>query len=302
MKRYISILLAVMLLMCALPASAMASSTKTVYVSSTGEGTLNLRAGPGKEYDSIGYVHHGDEVKVLDHSGIWSRVRTEDGDKGWIKTKYIDGTTRKLGTGLKTVKTSGGSLNLRTGPGTWYSVKGTVYNGWKVKVIGTEDNWAKVTVQASGQTGWILAKYLGSSSGGSGGGSGSSSGSTSLRVYHVTASSLNVRTGPGSGYSWKATLYSGDAFRVTDSSGNWFKIKTFDGVTGWISQTYIASGATARVTATSLNMRSKPSASSGLVKTLSHGAKVNVSSVTGNWAKVTHGGSTGYVSINYLDF
>ena len=129
MKRVFSMLLAVLLIASLLPATAMASSSKkTVYVSSTGEGTLNLRSGPSTSCDSKGYVYHGDRVSVLDRSGEWSKVRTDSGRTGWIKTKYIDGTTKALGTGLKTVRTSS-SLNLRSGPGTGYARVGTVCDG-----------------------------------------------------------------------------------------------------------------------------------------------------------------------------
>ena len=168
--------------------------------------------------------------------------------------------------------------------------------------MNTEGDWVKVKVEATSQIGWIMAKFLKGSSGSSGSGSSSSSSSSSLsaRVYHVTSSSLNLRTGPGTGYGSKGTLSAGTAFRVTQSSGNWFKIRTFSGVTGWISQNYAASGATGRVTASSLNMRSQASASSSLVKTLGYGAKVQVSSISGNWAKVTSGNKTGYVSLTYL--
>ena len=129
MKRVFTVLLAVLLLVSAVPVSALASSGKyTVYVSSTGEGTLNLRSGPGTDYEPRGYVYHGDRVSVLDRSGIWSKVRTSSGRTGWIKTKYIDGTTKELGTGSKVVRTSS-SLNLRSGPGTQYAWKGTVCDG-----------------------------------------------------------------------------------------------------------------------------------------------------------------------------
>ena len=109
------ILLALALILGAFPMSAMAASRKTVYVSSTGSGTLNLRAGPGKDYDVKGYVHHGDKVSKLKTSGEWSKVKTKSSKVGWIKTKYIDGTTRELGTGYKYVSTSGGSVNLTAG-------------------------------------------------------------------------------------------------------------------------------------------------------------------------------------------
>ena len=306
MKRVFSMFMAVLLILCALPVSAMAETWKTVYISSTGSGTMNMREGPGMDYDVCGYVHHGEEVEVLSKSGIWSRVRNEDGDKGWIKTKYIDGTTRSLGSGYKYVKTNGGAINLRTGAGTGYGVKGSVANGAKVKVLNTEDSWARVTVQSSGATGWIMAKYLSDTA--PGGGSSSSEGGSAVsggaqQVYRVTSSTLNVRAGAGTGYALRATLYAGRAFRVLGSSGNWFRISTLTGnITGWVSKTYTAAGATATVTAGSLNMRASASSSGRYIKSLPYGARVNVLSVTGNWARVTHGGNTGYVSMSYLRF
>lgn len=294
------ILLALALLLGAFPASAMAASRKTVYVSSTGSGTLNLRAGPGKDYDVKGYVHHGDRVSVLDERGIWSKVRTDDYKTGWIKTKYIDGTTRALGTGTKTVRTSGDSLNLRSGPGTHYSVRGYVWNGARVKVLNTEDDWVKVTVQSTGDTGWIRERYIHGGSWHDDDDDDDDDDDGTRKVCHVTAYTLNVRSGAGTGYSVKTTLYEGDAFQVIGTSGNWYHIRTFDGVTGWVSRSYTAADATATVTASSLNMRSRASTSGSIVKSLSYGAKVTVKSVTGNWARVTSGGSTGYVSLNYL--
>lgn len=304
MKRVLSILLAALLLAAALPASALAASQRTVYISSTGSGTLNLRSGPGKDTGVKGYVCHGDRVTPLDESGIWSKVRTESGKVGWIKTKYIDGTTRALGTGTKTVRTSGGSLNLRSGPGTGYGIRGSVPNGAKVKVLNTEDDWVRVSVLSTDETGWIKARYIGA-----GGASPEPvtpepvtpvSGPT--KVCHVTAISLNVRSGAGTGYRVVGSLARGQGFKVTASSGNWYRIQSFDGVTGWISKSYTAAGATAAVTAGSLNMRSTAGTSGSVVKRLPCGTKVDVTSITGNWARVSSGGVSGYASVNYLAF
>lgn len=303
MKKTLSILLALLLILTMLPLSAMAASTKTVYVSSTGSGTLNLRSGPGKDYSVKGYVHHGDKVDKLDSSGEWSKVKVHDNGKtGWIKTKYIDGTTKELGTGKKTVSVSSGSkLNLRSGPGTSYAIKGTVKSGDTVKVLNTEDNWVKVTVSSSGKTGWIMAKYVGGSSGSSGSGSSGSSSSTQ-NVYRVTGASLNVRKGAGTSYGKVATLHTGDAFKVTGSSGNWFKITTFSGISGWVSKNYTTAGASATITASKLNMRAGAGTSYNVVRTLSKGDTVKVNSITGSWAHITVGGRSGHVSVKYLSF
>ena len=66
MKRFLAVLLAVMLMVAVIPASAFASSTKTVYISRNGKGTINLREGPGYDYDITGnYAHHNSKVTVL---------------------------------------------------------------------------------------------------------------------------------------------------------------------------------------------------------------------------------------------
>lgn len=302
MKRFLSIILAVLLIAAMIPAAALAEAS--VYISSTGSGTLNVRSGPGKEYSVKGYVHHKDTVTQLETSGEWSKVKVNDnGVTGWIKTKYIDGTTADLGSGYKTVKVaSGEKLNLRKGPGTNYGIKSTVSSGAKVKVLNTEDNWVKVTVSSTGKTGWIMAKYItGGSSSSSSSGSSSSSSST-CSVYRVTNESLNVRKGAGTSYGNVTTLHKGAAFKVVGSSGNWFKIQTFSGVSGWVSKNYATAGADATITASKLNMRSGAGTSYGVVRTLSYGTTVKVNSITGNWAHITVDGRSGHVSAKYLKF
>ena len=304
MKKILAMIMVLLLVAAALPVSALAASSKTVYISSTGSGSMNVRSGPGKSYSVKGYVHHKDTVDVLDKSGEWSKVRVHDnGVTGWIKTKYIDGTTEDLGSGTKTVKVASGSnLNLRTGPGTGYGIKGTVDNGAAVKVLNTEDDWVKVTVSSTGKTGWIMAKYIGGASSGSSSGSSSTSSASNGKVYRVTSSTLNMRKGAGTGFTKIATLSKGDAVKVTGSNGNWFKVITPDGKSGWVSKSYLTAGAYATVTATTLNMRKGAGTGYAWVGSLNYGATVTVSSVSGNWAYVSVGGKSGYVSLNYLKF
>jgi SH3-like domain-containing protein len=188
--------------------------------------------------------------------------------------------------------------------------KGKVQDGTTVKVLNTEDDWVKITDYSTGKTGWIMEKYIEVDDVWPNFGDGffddedddifeSEVGS----VYHVTGTnSLNVRSGPGSSNKKLDSLFEGTAFRVTDTSGNWFEIKTFDGVTGWVSKNYTTAGADAVVTASTLNMRSGAGTGYSVKRSLSYGAVVKVNSVDGNWAHVTYKGVSGYVSLNYLSF
>ncbi|WP_139906105.1 C40 family peptidase [Clostridium thermarum] len=55
----------------------------------------------------------------------------------------------------------------------------------------------------------------------------------------VTASKLNVRTGPSTSYSVMHTLWQGNNVKVIGESNGWYKIQLSDGRTGWVSGTYL---------------------------------------------------------------
>lgn len=59
-----------------------------------------------------------------------------------------------------------------------------------------------------------------------------------VQAHTVTADTLNVRTGPGTGYAVVGTLRKGTVVNVTGTSGSWKKINSPK--TGWVSGQYLA--------------------------------------------------------------
>lgn len=60
------------------------------FVNSPGDGYLNLRSGPGSEYNIIREMSHGDRVVLLSSSGNWRRVRhNASGAVGWAYKNYL---------------------------------------------------------------------------------------------------------------------------------------------------------------------------------------------------------------------
>ena len=131
----------------------------------------------------------------------------------------------------------------------------------------------------------------------------------------VTASALNVRSGPSTSYSVTTKLYKGNKVQILETSNGWHKIKTSSGSTGWVSASYISvsssggntsqpatSTSKATVTADSLNVRSGAGTSYSIVTKLSKGTVVDVIESNSNgWKKIkTSGGTTGWVSGSYL--
>ena len=190
-----------------------------------------------------------------------------------------------------------GGLNVRSGPGTNYSVAGWVISGDEIDLVKIGTTWTKITVIRSGKTGYIKNNYIADLKGkpspepapspqGAG------------QAARVSGASVNIRTGAGTGYAKIATLSSGTKLKILGSAGNWYHVTVLSsGKSGWVSKTYVKLGFTSTTTAR-VNLRA--SANGKLIKTLAKGTSVSVSSISGSWSKVKAGSSSGYVYSKYL--
>ena len=230
MKRELCIILALMLLMAMVPSTAFAAGSKKVYVSSTGKGTLNLRAGPGYSYAVLGYVHHNNKVKTFETSGDWTKVKY--GKKiGWIKTMYIDGTTKELGKGYKAIDSA---TQVYAKADTGSSVVGSLTTSDTVKVYYTENDMASVRVTGSSLSGWIPISVIGATVTLKA----DTPPSSAKTAYRTTASTLNVRKGPGTSTIILGSLKKGSKVTVKSVTGNWAYVKAKK-LTGYVSMNYL---------------------------------------------------------------
>jgi len=58
-------------------------------VKSTETGWLNVRKGPGANYDVVVKINPGEQYKILDKKGDWANLELKDGTNGWVKTSYL---------------------------------------------------------------------------------------------------------------------------------------------------------------------------------------------------------------------
>ena len=117
---------------------------------------LNVRSGPGTNYDGVKSLTYGDRVTVLERIKIngttWGCISS-----GWICMDYVyvDGTEGdNSGTGTVT----GDALNIRSGPGTTYGSVGSLNKGDTVKILAQ----FKIGDMTWGCTekGWVSMSYV----------------------------------------------------------------------------------------------------------------------------------------------
>lgn len=162
MKRILAVLLAVMLLVAAIPAVSMAEEVTSnscdddyakVYRVHTNGGRLYMRTGPGTNYRIIRALSNGKPLKLIRKSGSWYKVKTLGGTTGWVFRDYLrEGAYANVDT-----QTSG--LNIRRGPGMGYAVKGSFPHGTR-RLLATKisGNWAYVSKH--GKCGWCNMNFL----------------------------------------------------------------------------------------------------------------------------------------------
>ena len=258
--------------------------------------SLNVRTGPGTDYDKVGSISAGQRLPYYQKSGSWVRI-----SKGWVSTTYFD-INEKIESGTTgTVNTS--ELNIREGAGSSYDAVGKYKKGDKITILEVKNNWGKT------DKGWVSLNYviLGESTDDDDKTTTSteieSDGKTTVLGYGVvTSGSLNLRSGPSSEKDDIGNLDKGDRVAYYQKSGNWVRTKD-----GWVSSKYLyiegtkGDGAgTGTATGEQLNIRTGPGTGYKSVKKLSKGDKVEIlaqldmGSMTWGYTK------DGWVSMDYI--
>ena len=201
----------------------------------------------------------------------------------------------------------GGTINIRSGPGTDYARVTMLMTGKQVDVLGYQDGWYHIAW--NGNEGYVLADYL-ITSGSSSSDSSAASSSQSALVGTVSGGTINVRSGPGTGYDCITTVTTGKRVGIAGSENGWYKV-SFDGKTGYILGDYVSSGVSGTAGAQdalngtvsggdSINVRSGPGTDYSRVDTVAEGKQVEIIGSSGNWYKISYGGTTGYIRSDFL--
>lgn len=276
----------------------LAASTIVVHVPSaqaaavtvtSGVTALNVRNGPGTGYGLNGRpLRPGETVQVVRQSGGWYQLP----DGGWFSSAYASPAGNLSGTGgggsaVNRVVTATATVNVRNGPGEGYSLNGRPLRpGERVRVIRETYGWYQLP-----DGGWFSSAYTTSGSNGGVGGGGTPIG----RTVRATTT-VNVRNGPGTGYSLNGRpLYAGETVRVVRQSGGWYQLP--DG--GWFSAAYTTSGgggiggggySSARVATNGGNLLIRSSPGGSVVGSFTNGTVVRLAGRTsGGYSQLSSG-------------
>lgn len=270
---------------------------------------VNVRKGAGTGNALVGKVANGAKVSIYQTTTVgsykWGRI-----DSGWICMAYVELDGSSGGSDSdETVSgkvTGATTLNVRSGPGTSYSRVDSLAKGTKVTIYerttkaGTQ--WGRI-----GSNRWVCMSYVTLTE------KDSSSTTTDGDEAKVTgATTLNVRTGPGTSYNRVKYLTKGASITIyeysTTNGQRWGRI----GTNQWVCMAYVtvdgssnssSTGETGTGTVsckTSLNVRTGAGTSYSLAARLAPGTTVDIleqTKVNGRWWGRT---SQGWVCMDYI--
>ena len=134
-------------------------ATKTYNVVVTAS-ALNVRSGPGTNYNKIGLLYNGDEVEVLDTKDGWYKIAYNNKD-AYISSAYTIKAFEeniKADSEILVNKVTANALNVRSGPGTDYDKIGVLLKNEVVNIISNENGWLKISFNDN--EGYISSRYI----------------------------------------------------------------------------------------------------------------------------------------------
>jgi len=121
---------------------------------------LNLRNGPGNQYDVIGKLNNGDILTVLDKDGDWFYISKNSlpETKGWV-ANWLVSDYNQVVSNQPTVTILNPGTNLREGPSTSTNVVAIANVGDQFPIIATEGDWYQIQLPDGRKAyvaGWLV--------------------------------------------------------------------------------------------------------------------------------------------------
>jgi SH3-like domain-containing protein len=131
-----------------------------------------------------------------------------------------------LAVSARMVSVSGEDVNLRSGPGTNYSIKWKYGSGLPLKVVKQQGDWIKVE-DFENDNGWLHKDLV------------SETGHMVVKVNKDKNIKINIRSGPGTNYKIVGKAYYGVVFKTIKQQKGWAQVKHESGITGWVKRSLL---------------------------------------------------------------
>lgn len=282
---------------------------------------INVREGPGLSYRVVSKVKKGDTLPLVKEEGDWLLVEVSSGKSGWVANWLVSKTSNpSVSNNSSNITVATNGLRVRSGPGTGFSVIGTLSNGAVLQVLEQDGTWIKVKIPSG--DGWVAKEFVQITPGNE---VSQKKNSTSIKGV-ITADSLNVRSSPSMQSEIIGKLTNGETIHILSEQGTWVEIQ-YSGKKAWINGEFVKKetnstqnldenkvnkpveskpskpvGVVGTVTANQINVREIGSLNGKVIEQVKKGQTFKIVEELNSWAKIEiKPGVYGWVAGWYLD-
>ncbi len=113
---------------------------------------------------------------------------------------------------------TGSVVNVRSGPGSNYTIDGNLLRDTEVQIIETQGDWYKIS--KGSLSGWVSSSLIEI---------------TQEEQVKVIGDPVNLRSGPATTYDKVAQANKGDILTLLGTSGDWYHVKNADGLNCYVA-------------------------------------------------------------------
>lgn len=202
--------------------------------------TLNVRSGPGLNYEITGQVHHQERLTIMEEKENWLKIKSDDAE-GWVAEWMVTRTesepeSRTKMESLKTVEVTGETLRIRSGPGTDFDVIGHADQGEIYPYLATNTDWVQIQLNED-QTGWVHSDYIVIKD------RRSKEGATeNQHIGQITANMEVISVRDQHSFNGKiiGEIYENEQYPVYKEEKSWYQIQLPSGELGWVAKWLVA--------------------------------------------------------------
>ncbi|MFV9510933.1 SH3 domain-containing protein [Tepidibacillus sp. LV47] len=246
---------------------------------------LNVRRGPGLNYEILTQVKRGEKYSILAEKNGWYKINI-DKTYGWVAGWLVDINEEQTNNNRQTAKSIIPNLNVRSGPSTSFPIINQIHNEKYYLIVDQVGDWIKIQLKP-GKEGWV-AKWLTKQSNHS-----PSEDTVKKDLVKIKASRLNVRSGPGITYSIIGQLLNGEEVEVFEAKNGWYQIG-YQNQDGWIASQYaenvdrsdemeLTNQPKVVITLPKTNIRKEPTINSPIVAIVQKGEQFPIIGTEGDW-------------------
>jgi len=244
LKKKLIFLICIALCLTWLETNSVTEAAGTTITISTDD--LNVRSGPGRDYEVMTTLNKGEVYSVLQEDGEWTQIQLKNDKKGWVANYLVkqnegegssetasEGQEKQERNSSKTGHIRVDSLNFRTAPSLDSDIVGRLDQGTVVDIISERNGW--VEIQYGEQKGWVSGDYIQLTADKTEEHPKENAQKLENSTLTILHNGTNIRKNPNTQSTILERANEGDTFEVISFENDWYEIQLTGGQIGYVA-------------------------------------------------------------------